>query len=170
MPEKPHENDEIGSLLLGQRFLLWAIRQWVWTLKSKDEGHATLRDGFRQAGLEDGYFVIDELLAVLGSAAIKSIDIRCPRCPGISADEKALIAVIAALQKDDTSTSTGLLEGWLPPSVVWLAQRPAAQLARLMEGIGLELELTERVLASSEVQSATELPHSNVHAQHGTVQ
>ena len=174
MSDQTQTSEEIRRLPLGERFLLWAIRQWVRDLKTEDKCHATLRDGFQKVGIEEGYFVIDEWLSVIASTTTTCIDVRCPQCPGISTDEKTLIAVVAALQKADTSTSAALLETWLPPSVVWLAQRPAAQLARLMDGLGLVLGSQQSIKKPSKdgvvSDSACDPQHPNLHAEHATVQ
>ena len=139
MPDKPHRKNEVRELPFGEQFLLWAIRLWVKSQKRKGDANATLYEGFRLAGLEEGYLIIDEMLTVVGTATTRSIDVRCPPCPGISRDEHTFIGLIAALQQPDVPAGARLLGCWLAPSNVRLALIPAMRLAHLMAGRGFAL-------------------------------
>ena len=160
MSNRTLRKNEIRDLPFGEQFLLWAIRLWVRSQKHKGDVYATLYEGFRLARLEEGYLIIDEMLTVIGTATTRSIDVRCPQCPGISMDEQTFIGLIAALQQSDFPAGARLLGCWLPPSGVRLALMPAARLARLMAVAGLALRPREimSAVAGKRLARETERP------------
>ncbi len=168
--ERTVEHDEILGLTAGERFLLWAIRLWVKNQQSGGESAAKLYSGFRSMRLEEGYLFLDELMGIVGTTTTRSIDVRCPHCPGFSTDEQMLIGVFTALQNADFRASARLLGVWLPPAGVRMAQRPAARLARLMERSGLLLRRQEHMAAMTQESQSGKLSHPNLHETHSTVQ
>ena len=170
MSDRTVEQDEILGLTVGERFLLWAVRLWVKNQRDGGESANALYDGFRSMRLEEGYLLLDELMGIIATATTRSIDIRCPQCPGFSTDEQILIGVVTALQNADFRASARLLGVWLPPAAVRMAQRPAARIARLMEKAGLMLRPQEHMASMAQDGSAVEQSHPNLHGTHATIQ
>lgn len=170
MSDRTIEHDERHGLSVGERFLLWAVRLWVKNQKNGGESADTLYDGFRSMRLEEGYLLLDELMGIIATATTRSVDVRCPQCPGYSTDEQILIGVFIALQSADFRASARLLGVWLPPAAVRMAQRPAARIARLMNKGGLILRPQEGFPAVAQDGSAAERSHPNLHATHATIQ
>lgn len=122
-----------------EKFLVWALRQWVETSRSKGEFHVMLREAFRLARVADGYLAFDALMTVVSVSTTKSITLGAPRCSGVTPDERTFLGMIASLQRSDRIEGCRLLGLWLAPAGVRLAQPPAARLARLMLRGGLRL-------------------------------
>ncbi len=170
MSKNAEPTNELSSLPLGEQFLLWALRNWVRAHKTDCHLHETLRRGFVVAGIEDGYLAIDELLTIIATSATTTIDVRCPRCGGISPDEQIFLGVIASLQRSDFASSSVLLGHWLAPAGVRIAQTPAGRLARSMTFAGLPLRRLpsnwrrpEPKLAGENLRPRDQVPPPTVH-------
>ena len=170
MSDRVIEDDALQGLTAPERFLLWAMRLWVKNRHNGGESADTLYAGFRSVQLEEGYPLIDEMMGIIGTTATRSIDVRCPQCPGFSTDEQILIGVVTALQKSDFRTSSRLLGVWLPPAAIRMAQRPAARIARLMEQAGMMLRPQEHMAAMAQDGGPHKLSNANLHGTHATVQ
>ena len=170
MSDRTVERNEILGLTVGERFLLWAVRLWVKNQQNGGESANSLYDGFCSMRLEEGYLLLDELMGIVGTATTRTIDVRCPHCPGFSTDEQILIGVVTALQKGDFRASERLLGVWLPPAAVRMAQRPAARIASLMEKGGLTLRPQEHFAAMTQDGNPRKLSNPNLHDTHATVQ
>jgi hypothetical protein len=65
-------------------------------------------------------------------AATRSVDVRCPTCPGLSPDEARLLAAVAWLQRDLSGPAASALGDWLPPAALRLSMNPARGLAQAL--------------------------------------
>ena len=170
MSDRVIEHDALQGLTVAERFLLWAMRLWVKNRNNDGESAKTLYAGFCSVKLEEGYVLIDEMMGIIGTTATRSIDVRCPQCPGFSTDEQILIGVVTALQNADFRTSARLLGVWLPPAAVRMAQRPAVRIARLMEKAGMILRPQDHMAAMAQDGRSQALSNANLHGTHATVQ
>jgi hypothetical protein len=53
------------------------------------------------AGVHDAAFSVDRLMAVFVRTARRPIAVRCPRCPGLSEDERHLLHAASLVQAGD---------------------------------------------------------------------
>ena len=75
------------ELPFGEQLMLWAMRLWMRGLRDGTPDQAILRTGFKLAGVPDAHPALDGLMTIITTAATDTIDIRCPQCADISADE-----------------------------------------------------------------------------------
>tara|TARA_R110001592_G_scaffold108135_1_gene302479 strand:+ start:253 stop:711 length:459 start_codon:yes stop_codon:yes gene_type:complete len=124
------------ELPFGEQLMLWAMRLWMRGLRDGTPDQAILRTGFKLAGVPDAHAVLDGLMTVLTVAATDTIDIRCPQCADISADEHLLMDAIASLQSPGNGGST-LFACRLPPAARRTGMELAGHLASVFSGAGL---------------------------------
>ena len=139
MPDDAPRKNGFQDLPWAEKFLIWALRQWLETSRNKGEFHVMLREAFRLARIADGYLAFDELMTVVSASAARPITLGAPRCSSVTPDELTFLGMIASLQQSDCIEGCRLLGLWLAPAGVRLAQPPAARLARLMLQDGLRL-------------------------------
>src|SRR5215510_16336536 len=87
------------GLPLGERFVLWAMRQWQEDHRLPAEG-SVLHQGFKTAGLlevlPDFAIAMDAFLF----GARRAIEIHLPSCSQVSRDEATLVALCGLAQGD----------------------------------------------------------------------
>jgi len=112
----------ICSLPIGERFVLWALRQWQRDGTIPREGSA-LHDGFKTANLLEALpdFVIAMDAYLFG--ARRGLEIHLPACSCVSEDEATLVALCGLAQ----SGHQGRLQASLERLVVPTAARVAAE-------------------------------------------
>tara|TARA_R110000772_G_scaffold268420_1_gene395413 strand:+ start:5872 stop:6330 length:459 start_codon:yes stop_codon:yes gene_type:complete len=124
------------ELPFGEQLMLWAMRLWMRGLRDGTPDQAILRTGFKLAGVPDAHPALDGLMTIITTAATDTIDIRCPQCADISADEHLLMDVIAGLQSPGNGGST-LFACRLPPAARRTGMELAGHLASVFSGAGL---------------------------------
>ncbi len=124
------------ELPFGEQLMLWAVRLWMRGLRDGMHDQTILRTGFKLAGVPAAHAPLDGLMTVLTTAATDTIDIRCPHCADISADEHLLMDVIAGLQAPGRGGST-LFACRLPPTARRTGMELAGHLAAVFSGAGL---------------------------------
>ena len=124
------------ELPFGEQLMLWAVRLWMRGLRDDMPDQTILRTGFKLAGVPAAHAPLDGLMTVLTIAATAPIDIRCPHCADISADEHLLMDVIAGLQSPGRGGST-LFACRLPPAARRAGMELAGCLATVFSGAGL---------------------------------
>lgn len=132
------------------QFLLWGMRSWVLALrqggnKGKDQANAyrgIAGEGFLRAGLPQGMELIDDIFSTLAAAALREIDLRCPRCAYVSPDEALLLGAVASSQRKQHGVAWSALTSLLPPAAARVALPSLISLAVLMR----DAELTLRPL------------------------
>lgn len=139
MPDDAPRETGFQDLPWAEKFLIWALRQWVETDRNEGDFHVMLREAFRLARVADGYLAFDELMTVVSASAAKPITLGAPRCSSVTPDERIFLGTIASLQQSDCIEGCRLLGLWLASAGVRLAQPPAARLARVMAQGGLRL-------------------------------
>src|SRR5262245_7815831 len=127
-----------SSLPIGERFVLWALRQWQAESALPREG-STLHRGFRLAGL----------LAALPDFAIatdafffgarRSLEIRRPTCSTVSLDEATLVALCALAQVDGDGPLAASLDVLMAPAASRVAAARLKIFAAALAEAGLRL-------------------------------
>lgn len=78
--------------------LLLAVRWWVADYREGNDPLPRLCEAMRIAGPYDAAFSVDSLMGVMARTARQVIDIHCPRCPNLSADEQQLLYAASLVQ------------------------------------------------------------------------
>lgn len=128
------------DLASGELFVLAALRAWVAPLRDPEGSHPDWRALFRMAGVAaEAAQGFDQLMGIVARGAIRLLDVRCCRCPGLGADEEALLRITAALQAGEALTALDELAGWLPQAALVPALQGAQRFATLTAAAGLRL-------------------------------
>lgn len=137
--------DCICALPIGERFILWALRQWQCELVGwhhdralPPEGSPLLR-GFDLAGLRDTLSDFATLMDVLLFGARRALAIHAPSCSCMSGDEAALIALCSLAQGDRDGLLLASLGAMMVPAAADAAALRFKLFARALEDAGLNL-------------------------------
>jgi hypothetical protein len=140
----------MSDLKPAEHELVTALRLWVAAFtRQEDPLHAARRHFERQfngdAGGEptpggriwgdprpggDAGLSLHAVLRNTTLAATRSVDVRCPTCPGFSPDEARLLCAVAWLQRDVDGPAECALGDWLAPAALRLSMHPARGLAQ----------------------------------------
>jgi len=122
--------DRAADLDTADCVLILAIRWWVENYKAGADPIPRLREALETAGAHDAAFSIDGLMTIIARLARYQVDIRCPRCPNVSDDEKQLLHAASLAQ----AGSGPLAEKALRTAL--LSAEGAAFAACTLEGLG----------------------------------
>jgi hypothetical protein len=143
---------------LGERFVLWALRQWRCELDAYERAttatdaagqgehgcpDSLLLQGFRIGGLGHAlpHFAM-AMDAILHGMGRRRLEIRPPRCAFVSDDEATFVALCGLAQAHLDRPLAASLQVWLPPEAASLAAVRLASFAALLETAGLDLAPT----------------------------
>lgn len=90
--------DIAATLDTGEGILLIAIRWWVVDFRQRDDPLPHLCEFMGTAGVHDGAFAVDQLMAVFVRSARRPLSIHHPRCRDLSGDEKHLLNAASLVQ------------------------------------------------------------------------
>lgn len=151
------ENLEIMDLDTTETFVVATARLWAAPHRDPWQVHPDWRDGFRAAGITaDGAHAFDALFWIVVAGGLRSLDIRCPRCPRLGADEGLLLRLVAHAQAGRPAQVEATLGAWLPPCAGRAAAVHASIYARALMAAGLLLPVEHRRPAPARARSA---PH-----------
>ena len=105
---------------LGERFVLWALRQWQADRALPTEG-SVLHRGFKSAGLLEALADFAVVMDAVQFGARRALAIHRPTCSAVSHDEATLVALCALAQ--------GGCDGPLADSFARLLEPAAARVA-----------------------------------------
>ena len=137
--------DCICALPIGERFLLWALRQWQCELLNwrddrelPPEGSVLLR-GFSLAGLRDTLSDFATLMDVLLFGARRAFAIHAPSCSSMSSDEAAVLALCSLAQGDRDGLLLASLDAMMVPAAADAAVFRFKLFAMALKEAGLHL-------------------------------
>ena len=139
VPNASPNVDTFEALEIPERLLIWGCRTWAACGQRQVCPLAELQDVFRRFGVVDAVASLDALLCATAQTAIRSIEVRCPRCPNLSDDEVCLLHAAAAAQHRDMESAREYLKRWLPGAVADWALGPVRGLGILFANGGLVL-------------------------------
>lgn len=96
-------------------------------------------EGFLRAGVPQGMALIDDIFSALAAAALRAVDVRCPRCAYVSPDEALLLGAVAASQRKQHGVAWSALTRLLPPAAARVALPSLISLAVLLRDVELTL-------------------------------
>ncbi len=147
-PEAPPHDHETGlraeELDRAGQFLLWGMRSWLLAFRQSQDRPSAYRviagEGFLRAGVPQAMELIDDVFSALAAAALREIDVRCPRCAFVSPDEALLLGAVAASQRKQHGISWSALTQLLPPAAARAALPSLTSLAVLLRDAALTLQ------------------------------
>lgn len=126
------------SLPIGERFVLWAVRQWQQDRALPAEG-STLHRGFQSAGLlpalPDFAIAMDAFLF----GARRAMEIHLPTCSKVSRDEATLVALCGLAQGDFDGPMLASLDLMMAPTASRVAAIRLKAFAVALSTAGLRL-------------------------------
>ena len=149
--DRPHDAGiRVLELDFPGQFLVWGMRAWLmaWRQSGAAEGIAPAApnayrgiagEGFLRAGVPQAMELIDDIFQALAAAALRQIDLRCPHCAYLSADEALLLGAVAASQRQQHGIAWAALCTLLPPAAARGALPALVSLAVLLKDAKLVL-------------------------------
>jgi hypothetical protein len=125
-------------LPLGERFVLWAIRQWQHESALPQEG-SPLQRGFTTAGLLDALPDFAIAMDALIFGARRVFQIRAPDGARLTLDEATLIALCGLAQSDHDGPLGASLGKLMAPAASRVAAVRVKAFGRALAGAGLHL-------------------------------
>ncbi|RAI44001.1 hypothetical protein [Rhodoplanes roseus] len=137
--------DRFAALDGPEQLVVWGCRSWVVAVRDGRCPVAVLKPTFLRAGVEDATLSLDALLRVTARMAVRRFEVRCRKCPQLSADELRLVAAAATAQVGDLRATRARLAAWLEPDGISFAMPPLRGLATLFARAGLVLPVRSEV-------------------------
>jgi len=130
--------DEFLELPFGEQILLWGVRVWVRSYRNDSNVQNLLHIAYSRAGVPSAHTGLDALMEMIIANGYGVMEIRCPSCTKISADEMRLMAAIAALQHGSNLNDGDIyLECWAKPATLRILRPVAQLLAKALKDGGL---------------------------------
>jgi hypothetical protein len=126
----------LSELQTAELFVVVSLRLWVAALRDPTSVDRGWRSGFDAAGLDAvGRDAFDALFRTVAATALRSLDVRCPRCAELGADEGRLLQLLSLIQRGRSGEAAAILADWMPASARRLALVSAQDFAAsLLEG------------------------------------
>ena len=126
------------ALPVGERFVLWALRQWRQDRALPGEG-SILHRGFKVAGLIE---VLPDFVIAMDAflfGARRAMEIHVPTCSSVSRDEAVLVALCGLAQADHDRPLLASLDIMMAPTASRVAAVRLKAFAVALAGAGLRL-------------------------------
>lgn len=132
-----HQNCVCG-LSIGDRFVLWALRQWLVDRALPMEG-SILHRGFKTAGLLDALpdFAIAMDAFLFGTR--RALQVHRPPCSAVSADEATLVTLCCLAQANLDKQLMASLDALMMPGAARVAAVRLKAFTGALSGAGLAL-------------------------------
>jgi len=144
-PTRPSqsENDEVrvSQLTTSENLIVYSIRAWVDSLKSKRNPLLSIQKGFGCAGISDASIAFDELMLITATSSNQALDVRYLCCQVLGEAELDFIALISFAQLGKLEWAYRRLSGWLPPAAARKSLVQVEKVSEAMEGVGLYIGL-----------------------------
>lgn len=126
------------SLPIGERFVLWALRQWQQDRALPAEG-STLHRGFQMAGLLEALPDFAIAMDAFLFGARRAMEIHLPTCSKVSRDEATLVALCGLAQGDLDGPMLASLDLMMAPTASRVAAIRLKAFAVALSSAGLRL-------------------------------
>jgi len=126
------------GLPIGERFVLWALRQWQEDRALPMEGGA-LHRGFKMAGLLDALPDFAIAMDAFFFGARRAFQVHRPSCCAVSLDEAMLLALCGLAQSDHDAPLDASLNVLMAPSAKRVAASRLKVFANALAQSGLRL-------------------------------
>jgi hypothetical protein len=126
------------GLPLGERFMLWAVRQWQQDRALPMEGSA-LHQGFKVAGLLEALPDFAIAMDAFLFGARRALEIHRPTCAVVSRDEATLVALCGLAQAGCDAPLAASLDVLMAPTASRVTAIRLRAFALTLAGAGLRL-------------------------------
>jgi hypothetical protein len=126
------------GLPIGERFMLWALRQWQADRALPRDGSA-LHRGFTMAGLSAALPDFAIAMDAFFFGVRRSLEIHRPTCSDVSRDEATLVALCALAQVDCNGPLVASLDRMMAPAASRVAAERLKTFAAALANAGLRL-------------------------------
>jgi hypothetical protein len=117
---------DTAELAPGAWLALWGLRYRAALLQARVPADTRFYDAFAANGVLTAARALDALVVALGAAATRPLDLRCPACPNLSADEALLLEACADGACFGAEAARRLTVEFLPPAAARIAAHFAA--------------------------------------------
>ena len=117
---------DTAELAPGAWLALWGLRYRASLLQARVPADNRFYDAFAANGVLTAARALDALVVALGAAATRPLDLRCPACPNLSADEALLLEACADGAYFGAAAARRLTVEFLPPAAARIAAHFAA--------------------------------------------
>ncbi len=136
------EETGLAGLTTAELLPIVTLRLFAMPWREPDQVQPDWRAGLTVAGLQDkGVSAFDRLFQIVVAAPLRLLDVRCPRCAYMGADEGRLLQLMSFLQRGRAGGGESILKEWLPATVARLALPAAQVLADALAEVGLRVPL-----------------------------
>lgn len=122
-----------------EMIILWTLRSWVWETVAHGKVGATFAERFADVDCLDAAPPLASFLEIVGSVAIRRIQIHKPCCSQLGSDEKRFLHVFEAQQNGRALEAFEALSQLLPPTAVRVALDHALKIAQCFGRSGMFL-------------------------------
>ncbi|MBH89307.1 MAG: hypothetical protein CMF71_03620 [Magnetovibrio sp.] len=130
--------DTFLELKFGEQMLLWGFRIWVCGYKKDLNTNNLIHLAYAQAGIPSAQIALDSIMTLITANGSGVMDVRCPSCTEISADEMRLMGTISALQSASSSNAGDIyLECWAKPATLRMLRPVTQMLANVLKEGGM---------------------------------
>ena len=98
----------LEALALSERFVLWSFRAWACCCRTRRLPAEPVAAAFAGLGAPAAAQALDAAMTRLVLATGRPLAVHCPPHPGLSDDERILLAAAAAAQRHDHDALTAL--------------------------------------------------------------
>ena len=141
LPARPAAYPATSATLdRAETVLLTAIRHWVQAYRQDEDPVPRLAQELEIAGAPDAALPIDAVMMVLARSVRQPVSIHCPRCRGLSDEEKHLLYAASVVQAGDVDLAERTLRNVLltAEGAAW-ALGPLQELGEMFAEAGLFL-------------------------------
>lgn len=132
----------LAELQTAELFVVMSLRLWVLALRDPTSVTLGWRSGFDAAGLDAaGRGAFDALFRTVAATALRSLDVRCPRCGELGEDEGRFLQLLSLLHCGRSDGAAAILADWVPRAASRLALISAQGFAASLQDGGLPIPL-----------------------------
>lgn len=121
-PAHPEDRLALIEMTEEERFIIWAIRQWVDDYKRGNVCKLLLIEGFHQVGAARAIVPFNTFMKITAEHGVRNLDVRCHRCGGVGEGEIDILSAIYGAQTGRWKVVGARLASWLDPSVQTAAE------------------------------------------------
>ena len=135
----------LSELETAELFIISSLRLWFLARLDRERLYPCWRHGFARMGIScRGAWGFDQLCRILGTTAVRSLDIHQLQCPRIGDYEAGVVRALGFIQHDRLKAAQSALLDWCPASAVRVALEPVGALADALHERSLLIPMREQ--------------------------
>lgn len=144
------------------QLVLWGLRVHAAGMRMGVPVSEPVRATFAQAMAEDAAGPLEALVVFIGRGAARTVEVKCPQCPDVTADERLLLRLLALYQAGRDLPALFEARGLLTPAAARVSGPVFRMAATALAQCGLRL--TDETLAAP-----MPLPFALIMPEHATI-